>query len=475
MQNYTVVTKVKEDCQIWKGKLKLFDRIISINNFDISHQTESRILKLLTGSTNPYVKLTVCQPDRVQTVSSCGSITGSAKSSKATLGSLYLPSSSLRDNSSELSGDKVRLIDSVDGKKSEPGERPNTVDVRNCAINAYDNNNFTDYENLGIRDELNNVILQERLDQLQLYSRNIQNDIKGNWKYDQESIRNSGLDVKSELNDLSRKDVRDTQVENKFRTNFSELGPNITRLNSNTSENTCSSNQSSGSWSNSEVSGPVRTNTCSELTGAIRSNSDLSGAIRSNSDSYGAIRTNTELHVSGTARSNNELYGAIRLKRESSVTVRSNSGTRSNSESSGGLRSNSSRSSKHSGGSLNKMGKSKGDKIVRKFYKGNSQDSNDGAEELEPLRPVEGQRQGKAGKADSRYSHNMYEDDRALSVPLAKEVALSVQDIMIVDDPSQATAVGKSTNRSKWASWRQTCLRGFRQRKTQASLISYRD
>ena len=455
MQNYTVVTKVKEDCQIWKGKLKLFDRIISINNFDISHQTESRILKLLTGSTGPYVKLTVCQPDRVQTVSSCGSITGSAKSSKANLGSLYLPSSSLRDNSSELSGDKVRLIDSVDGKKSEPGERPNSVDVRNCAINAYDNNNFTDYENLGIRDELNNVILQERLDQLQLYSRNIQNDIKGNWKYDQESNRNSSLDVKSELNDLSRKDVRDTQVENKFRTNFSELGPNITRLNSNTSENTCSSNQSSGSWSNSEVSGPVRTNTCSELTGAIRSNSDLSGAIRSNSDlsgairsnsdSYGAIRTNTELHVSGTVRSNNELYGAIRLNRESSARVRSNSGTRSNSESSGGLRSNSSRSSKHSGGSLNKMGKSKGDKIVRKFYKGNSQDSNDGAEELEPLRPVEGQRQGKAGKADSRYSHNMYEDDRALSVPLAKEVALSVQDIMIVDDPSQATAVGKSS------------------------------
>ena len=445
MQNYTVVTKVKEDCQIWKGKLKLFDRIISINNFDISHQTESRILNILTGSTLPYVKLTVCQPDRVQTVSSCGSITGSAKSSKATLGSLYLPSSSLRDNSLELSGDKVRLIDSVDGKKSEPGERPNTVDVRNCAINAYDNNNFTDYENLGIRDELNNVILQDRLEQLQLYSRNIQNDIKGNWKYDQESNRSSSLDVKPELNDLSRKDVRDTPVENKFRTNFSELGPNITRLNSNTSENTCSSNQSSGSWSNSEVSGPVRTNTSSELTGAIRSNSDLSGAIRSNSDSYGAIRTNTELHVSGTVRSNNELYGAIRLNRESSGTVRSNSGTRSNSESSAGLRSNSSRSSKHSGGSLNKMGKSKGDKIVRKFYKGNSQDSNDGAEELEPLRPVDGQRQGKVGKADSRYSHNMYEDDRALSVPLAKEVALSVQDIMIVDDPSQATAVGKSS------------------------------
>ena len=449
MQNYTVVTKVKEDCQIWKGKLKLFDRIISINNFDISHQTESRILNILTGSTSPYVKLTVCQPDRVQTVSSCGSITGSARSSKATLGSLYLPSSSLRDNSSELSGDKVRLIDSVDGKKSESGERPNSVDVRNCAINAYDNNNFTDYENLGIRDELNNVILQERLDQLQLYSRNIQNDIKGNWKYDQESNRNSSLDVKSELNDLSRKDVRDTQVENKFRTNFSELGPNITRLNSNTSENTCSSNQSSGSWSNSEVSGPVRTNTCSELTGAIRSNTDLSGAIRSNSDSYGAIRTNTELHVSGTVRSNNELYGAIRLNRESSGTVRSNSGTRSNS----------SRSSKHSGGSLNKMGKSKGDKIVRKFYKGNSQDSNDGAEELEPLRPVDGQRQGKAGKADSRYSHNMYEDDRALSVPLAKEVALSVQDIMIVDDPSQATAVGKSSYLKQgsyklWKSWK---------------------
>ena len=40
------------------------------------------------------------------------------------------------------------------------------------------------------------------------------------------------------------------------------------------------------------------------------------------------------------------------------------------------------------------------------------------------------------------------EDDRALSVPLAKEIALSVE-----DDPSQATAVGKSTDRSKWASW----------------------
>ena len=53
------------------------------------------------------------------------------------------------------------------------------------------------------------------------------------------------------------------------------------------------------------------------------------------------------------------------------------------------------------------------------------------------------------------------EDDRALSVPLAKEVALSVQDIMIVDDPSQATAVGKSTNRSKWASSRQNLSSGF--------------
>ena len=91
------------------------------------------------------------------------------------------------------------------------------------------------------------------------------------------------------------------------------------------------------------------------------------------------------------------------------------------------------------------MGKSKGDKIVKKFYKGGSQDSNDGGEELEPLRPVDSQHQAKAGKVDSRYAHMMYDEDRTLSIPLTKEVALSVQDIMIVDDPSQTTSIGKLT------------------------------
>ena len=388
-QTYTVVTKVKEDCNVWRGKLRAYDRIICINNIDVSRDDGSHALKLLTGSCGPYVKLLVCQPDRFRVVGS-GRVLEGLETGYG-FGTLHVP------------------LGSTDTKGTAAAVQSDSAELKLSDNLNKDIENKTDQLNKKVK-EREDLTLSDNKDH----------------KLDCVDAAGFSADFleKNKLNDLSK--VGPNTPTEAYETNQFSVVPNITSVNSQSSQNTCSTNPSSDfdsfpSWNRNKFN--------SDSSNEGKSNIELVDRI---------IRDSNNLHDS--ARQNSEFSAELKLNRNTSGGNLS-SGLKSQNDVSLSMKSNCSLLSRHSGQSVDSMGKSKGDKIVRKFYKGNSQDSNEGAEELEPLRLGDGGQHFRKGKADSRYTH-MNDDDRTLSIPLTKEVALSVQDI-VFDESSQTVPFGK--------------------------------
>ena len=413
-QTYTVITKVKEDCQVWRGHIRACDRIICINNVDICRDDGDRALRLLTGSSGPYVKLFVCQPDRIRVVSSGRSLEH-GDSLGISFGNLHVPLG--------ISGTKA----------SDANVSLNAVEHKvNDSSNKDTRNKVNDNLNKDIRSKLNNSFDKDKRNKTEQLNKKQSKNIALNVdtgnkpEYIDAKGFSAVLQEKNKLNDLSK--VGPNTHSEACETNNFSLVPNIASVNSQSSQNTCSTNPSSDfgsfqSWSYNKF------------------NSDSSNEGKCNSELVDNIVRASNIYTD-SVRGSREVSCGIRLNRNPSGGSLSNS-LKSQNDVSYSLKSNCSLLSRHSGQSRDSMGKSKGEKIVRKFYKGNSQDSNEGAEELEPLRLGDSGRHHGKGKVDSRYSHINDDERTQLSIPfITKEVALSVQDIMF-DESSQTVPFGK--------------------------------
>ena len=233
-----------------RGHLRACDRIICINNVDICQDDGSHALKLLTGSSGPYVKLFVCQPDRVRVVSS-GRLVERSDSLGYNFGNLHVPlggSENKGTGAVSLDANDLEGNDSLN-KDIKNKENDNlNKDTRNKGNDNFDKNR-NKIELLNKEQRVNLGFSDHKLGYI-------------------DAIRfSTDLQDKNELNDLSKADPN-TSIE-AYETNNFSAGPNITSVNSQSSQNTCSTNPSSDygsfpSWSynkfNSDSSNETKSN-----------------------------------------------------------------------------------------------------------------------------------------------------------------------------------------------------------------------